>query len=77
MTLATLNRCKPILGTIITDTVGSVEVNGTPVADFCEVDPGWFFTTRCDANGDPLDDDDPRCVFSGSEAEVLAHYSSD
>lgn len=59
-----LVRCKPILGTIITDQVGAIEVNGKLVADFCEVDPGWFYT-----------EDLAEKVFSGSEAKVLAHYA--
>ena len=41
-------RCTPIPGTVITDQVGMIEVNGKEVADFSEVDPGWFYTETLD-----------------------------
>ena len=60
---ARLVRERPCLGTIINDKVGSIQVDGEDVADFCEVDPGWFYTEDYSGN-----------VFTGSEAEVLSHY---
>ena len=65
-TQAKLVRLKPIPGYIITDAVGSIELDGEYVADFCEVDPGWFYTAGPDGSE----------VFTGTEAEVVEHYSA-
>lgn len=72
MDAARIVRCDRIPGTIITDQVGHIEVGGKIVADFCEVDPGWFYSTGCDDDEVANDED----VFAGSEAEILAHYSA-
>ncbi len=67
----TIVRSTPVLGTIITDSVGTIMIDGTIVADFCEVDDGWFHTTRCDENGESIEGDD----FTGNENQILEHYS--
>ena len=71
--IAKLNRCKPIDGYIIDDTVGDITVGGKIVADFCEVTKDWFYTTGCDENEDTIM---PEVVFTGREAEILAHFST-